>query len=103
MLRSGSRRVLPVFLINCIIMWYYVYVLYQESRRKFYVGFTNNLKRRLTEHLKNKVRSTRFKKSAPRLVFYEAFISEKAARKRERYFKTTKGKRMLKLILRDLF
>lgn len=35
------------------------------------------------------------------LVFYEAFKSEKDARRREKYFKRTKGERTLKLMLKE--
>jgi len=35
------------------------------------------------------------------LVFYEAYKSKKDAQRRETYFKTTKGKRALKLILQE--
>jgi len=34
-------------------------------------------------------------------MFYEAFILEKDAKRREKYFKTTKGKRVLRLMLKD--
>jgi len=36
-----------------------------------------------------------------RLIFYEAFILERDAKRREKYFKTTKGKRALRLMLKD--
>jgi len=43
------------------------------------------------------------KKRLPfRLIFYEAFVLEKDAKRREEYFKTTKGKRALRLMLKDL-
>ena len=35
------------------------------------------------------------------LIFYEAFKSERDARRREEYFKTTKGKRALKIMLKE--
>lgn len=78
---------------------YFVYVLQSLKDKKFYIGFTSNIKRRLEEHRIGGSNST--KKRLPfRLVFCEAFISEKDAKRRERYFKTTKGKRALKLMLK---
>lgn len=79
---------------------YFVYVLQSLKDRKLYIGFTSNLKRRIEEHKTGGSNST--KKRLPfRLVFYEAFISKKDAQKREHYFKTTKGKRTLRLMLKE--
>jgi len=76
---------------------FYVYVLYNGKR--FYIGLTADLKRRLSEHRSGKVKSTQDRKNL-RLIFYEAFIDKADAERRERYFKTTKGKRSLRLILK---
>ena len=70
------------------------------SNNKFYTGYTSDLKRRMIEH--NSGGNTTTKKSLPiKLIFYEAFLSEKDAKRREGYFKTQKGKTSLKLILRE--
>ncbi|MDD2703233.1 MAG: GIY-YIG nuclease family protein [Candidatus Omnitrophica bacterium] len=79
---------------------YFVYVLYSGEDRKFYIGYTENLNRRLSEHKSGNVYSTSRIKN-PILVYYEAYISCEDARRREQYFKTSKGKRTLKLMLRD--
>jgi putative endonuclease len=79
---------------------YCVYVLYSLKDNSFYIGFTENLKQRLTDHFHGNSKST-----APRrpfkLIFCEYFFSKKDALRRERYFKTTKGKRTLKLMLKN--
>lgn len=79
---------------------FYVYVL--QSRQKWdqlYFGYTTNLKERLKKHNKGLVQST--KPYYPwGLVFYEAYQSKKDAKRREQYFKTTKGRKALKLILK---
>jgi len=84
-------------------MWYYVYVLFQPSRNKLYIGLTENLNRRIKEHQRNKTKSTKSKKEKPKIIFFEGFISKKDAQRREKYFKTTKGKRVLKLMLKSSF
>jgi len=66
-----------------------------------YVGFTDDMKRRIPEHRRGKVKSTRSKDRKPELIFYEAYKTEKEARRRERYLKTSKGKRTLKLMIPD--
>ena len=79
---------------------YCVYVLYDNN--KFYIGYTTNVKRRLKEHLRGKIHTTkRYNLEKLRLIYKECFVSEKDARRRERFLKTTKGRKGLKLILRD--
>ncbi len=71
---------------------YYVYVLKGPKQR--YTGFTNDLKRRLEKHNGNEVPST--KNRGPwKIIYYEACLSEKNARLREKYLKTAWGKRYL--------
>jgi len=77
---------------------HYLYVL-KDSNNKLYTGITNNLKRRLKEHIKNKVWTTK-RMNKINLIFYEAFKSKYDAIKREKYLKTSKGKRVLKLMLK---
>ena len=78
---------------------YFVYILLLKNRN-LYAGYTDNLKRRLTEHLAGKVKSTNHRRPL-KLIYYEAFISKKDAKRREKYFKTTKGKSTLRLMLRE--
>ena len=78
---------------------YYVYILQSLKDKKLYTGFTSDLRRRLRQHKFGGSIST--KKRLPlRCIFYEAFISKEDAERREGYFKTNKGKKMLRLILR---
>ncbi len=66
---------------------------------QLYAGSTQDLKRRMQEHTNG--RSTTTSKYLPvRLIFYEAFLAKEDAIRRERYFKTTKGKSTLRLMLR---
>jgi putative endonuclease len=74
---------------------YYTYVLFNEDDNQFYVGFTKNLKRRIEEHKNGKVKSTSSRQPL-KLIYYEACIDEKDARKREKYFKTGFGRRFLR-------
>jgi len=59
-----------------------------------YVGRTADLKRRIKEHLQGKNRTTNRHKSK-KLIFYEAFLDKKDSIRRERYFKTSKGRKSL--------
>lgn len=81
-------------------MFFYVYVLRSSVDGDKYIGFTNNLRKRIEEH--NKGNSTATKPRFPlKLVYYEACLSEKDARRRERYLKTTGGRRFLAKRLRE--
>ena len=80
----------------------YVYVLKSINRNFIYVGFTHNLKKRFFEHNNHEEIST--KAYAPLdLIFYEAYRNEKDAKRREEYFKTTKGKTALRTMLIEYF
>ena len=81
-------------------MFHYVYILQSEKDNKFYIGLTNNLKRRVEEHHNGEVVSTKGRRPF-KLIFYEAYLNEKDAVRREDYFKTSPGKRTLRLMLKE--
>jgi len=72
---------------------FYTYVLH--NTKQFYIGCTNNLRRRFKEH--NSDMSIATKNRGPwTLIYYEASLSKSSALKREKYLKTAWGKRYLK-------
>ena len=81
-------------------MTYYVYILISLKDNHFYIGFSTNLKNRLLYHQQGLVNST-INRRPLKLVFYEAYLNKADALRREEYFKTTDGKRALKLMLRE--
>ena len=78
---------------------YYVYILQSGKDNNHYVGYTNDLRRRLKEHNEGKNFST-----APRipfkLIYYEAYIDKKDAVEREKFFKTGWGRQYTKRVLK---
>jgi len=65
---------------------YYVYIIKSIKDKSFYIGITNNSKRRLQEHNSGKLKYTRNKK--PWILWYlKGCIDAKEARKEELYFK----------------
>ena len=82
---------------------YYVYIL--QSLKKpawLYKGSTSDLKRRFAEHNAGKTFST-----APyspfKLIYYEAYVLIEDAKAREKYLKTSMGKRVIKKQLHTYF
>ncbi len=82
-----------------ISKWHYVYILLSKKDDKLYIGYTNDLKRRIQEHNAKKNFST--KNRLPLILIYvETCLNEEDAKRRKRYLKTTQGHRFLKLRLR---
>jgi putative endonuclease len=75
--------------------FYYVYALLSEKDGYFYIGYTNDLRKRITEHERGKVHSTKSRLPA-KLVYYEACLNQQDATRREKYLKSSWGKRYLK-------
>jgi putative endonuclease len=78
---------------------YYVYVLRSQLDGNLYIGYTAKLGDRLRQHERGEVPSTRMRRPFE-LIFYEGFRSMEDAKRRENYFKTSKGKSSLRLMLR---
>ena len=74
---------------------FYVYVLKIKKDKKFYIGFTSNLKLRFQEHDSGRVNSTSYRRPFE-LIYYEAYKSEKIAKERERRLKSGKMHMALK-------
>ncbi|MDO8530423.1 MAG: GIY-YIG nuclease family protein [bacterium] len=74
---------------------YYVYAISSTARKYIYVGITNNLNRRFSQHQNGKERTT-----APyrpfRIILREERATRIEARQREKYLKSGIGKKWLK-------
>jgi putative endonuclease len=82
--------------------FFYVYILFNQSKNFIYIGYSENLKQRFKEHNLGKVKSTKHYKPLD-LIFYEAYKNMKDAKRREKYLKTNKGKTSLATMLKDYF
>ena len=80
--------------------FYYIYVLQSKKDGKFYTGFTSNLKNRLKEHNNGKVKSTKHR-TPLELIYFEGCLHKYDALHREKYLKTSYGKRYIKNRLRN--
>lgn len=80
-------------------MKFYVYILYSLKDNKFYIGYTNNLRQRLSQHANGEVDSTK-NRLPVKLIHYEYFISEQDAKAREKFLKSGYGRKQFKEILK---
>ncbi len=83
-----------------MILPFCVYVLYSELDEQLYMGFTTNLENRLAQHQDGNVKSTKARRPF-RLIFCEFYPNKNDALRREKYFKTTSGKRSLYIMLNE--
>lgn len=74
--------------VDC--MKYYVYILQSKKDQKYYIGQTSDVLKRLAEHNRGKVRSTKYRMPFG-LVYQEECPSRIEAIKREKYFKSYKN------------
>jgi len=64
---------------------YYVYIL-KDKFSKLYIGYSSDLRRRLSEHQRHIVDATKNMQSC-QLVYYEAYQDKVSAQERERSLK----------------
>ena len=75
--------------------WHYVYILFSLKDKKLYVGYTKNLKNRVKNHNEGLNTSTKCRRPLI-LIFAEAFINEKDAKNRELFYKSGRGRDVVK-------
>lgn len=81
-------------------MHYYVYLLFSDLDKGLYIGYTNNLNRRLLEHRSGKTYSTKNRRPV-KLIYHECFVNKADAKAREEYLKSGYGRLQLKNILKN--
>ena len=82
-----------------MVNMHYVYLLKSTKQNWTYIGCTDNLERRFTQHQRGEVRSTAFY-TPLKLVYYEAYSSKTDARSRE--IKLKKHSQTKELLLNQL-
>ena len=77
---------------------WFVYVLQSEIDSTFYVGMSLDVTRRLAEHNSGKSKYTSGHRPW-KLIYFEKADTSANARKREKYFKSSAGKKHLQKLL----
>ncbi|MBI5466142.1 MAG: GIY-YIG nuclease family protein [Candidatus Kerfeldbacteria bacterium] len=86
-----SNKTSPVF--------FYTYVLESTKDGDKYIGYTRDLRRRFEEHQKGESFAS-YTRRPFELIYYEACRDSEDAKQRERYLKTTAGRRFMAKRLR---
>ena len=80
---------------------YYVYILFSEKDKELYTGFSPDLKSRFKAHSNGFVKATKHRRPL-KLIYYEAYLEELDARKREKYLKGGNGRGELKIQIKEI-
>jgi len=80
------------------LIMYYVYILLNEAKNRTYTGVAKDVSERLAEHNAGKVKSSR--PYRPYIIIHtESFSTLREARQKEKFYKSTTGRRRLKEML----
>ncbi len=73
----------PFLFLSYNVAMYSVYVIQHTESRQFYIGRTNNLRKRIEQHNASRTKSTHRKSGEWVLVYAEAYRSKEDSVKRE--------------------
>lgn len=79
---------------------HFLYVLHSLKDGNFYTGITADLERRINEHEAGKNISTSYRRPL-KLIYYEAYELKEDAEAREKYLKTSMGRRVIRKQLQN--
>ncbi|MCF6269728.1 MAG: GIY-YIG nuclease family protein [Melioribacteraceae bacterium] len=80
--------------------YFYIYILQSKKDNQFYTGYTKDLKTRIAQHNNGEVKSTK-SRSPLELIYFEGCKNKQDAIHREKYLKTSWGKRYIKTRLKN--
>ena len=84
---------------------YYTYLLENQNDKNWYIGYSSNLRKRLTQHQSGQGGKTTSKGENAlqrgealcwKLIYYEAYLNIADAKGRERFLKSGSGRKYLK-------
>ena len=81
-------------------MAYFVYILQSDRDGRLYIGSTDDVERRLTEHNKGQTRSLKSRRPL-KLIYKEEVSDRRTGRKRERLLKSYKGGNAFKKLIHN--
>jgi putative endonuclease len=81
---------------------FFIYILKSLKDNRTYVGYTDNIERRLVEHNSGQTNATKNRRPLE-LIFSEKVETLKEAKERESYWKSGAGRRKLKIYFEEGF
>ena len=81
---------------------FFTYVLYSRKDGKLYIGYSSDVLERFKRHCAGEVLATKHRRPVE-LIYYEAYLTEDEARRREKYLKGGNGRMQLKAQLEATF
>ncbi len=81
---------------------FFTYVLYSKKDGKLYIGYSSDVIERYNYHCKGFVSATVHRRPLE-LIYYEAYLTEQEAKRRERFLKGGAGRLQLKAQLELTF
>ncbi|MBI3631739.1 MAG: GIY-YIG nuclease family protein [Candidatus Staskawiczbacteria bacterium] len=79
---------------------YFLYILQSEKNGRYYIGSTNNLKRRIIEHNSGKTRSLKYLIPL-KIVFSKEYKQEHETKQMEKKLKKFKNRNIIKRIVAE--
>jgi putative endonuclease len=80
---------------------HYVYLLQCSNDKSWYIGYTSDLRKRITEHQGGYGCYTTSLKNNWKLIYYESYLNKMDAQGRERFLKSGAGRVYLKKQLKN--
>lgn len=84
------------------MLMYYVYILISGKDGGLYIGSTPDLKKRMEKHNNGYASATKNRRPL-KLIYYESYLSQRDAKRREIFLKGGRGHNDLKIQLEDCF
>ena len=81
---------------------YHVYLIESEPNGKWYIGYTTDVRRRLSEHNRHKNVSTA-RETKWKLIYCETYVNKMDALGREKFLKSGSGRKFLRKQLTHYF
>src|SRR5215471_11767035 len=72
---------------------FYVYLLHSTKDNGFYIGYSTDLKKRLSQHTRGASFATK-SRGPLKLIYYEAYTEREDAEGREKFLKSGDGRRL---------
>jgi len=74
---------------------YYVYVIENQTDKSLYIGYSSDLRQRITDYLSGRGGKTTKNKTGWKLIYYEAYLNKLDAIGREKFLKGGSGRKYI--------